>query len=1250
MNPSNYNQKSFLSSRRLAPHTCALFKKMRHLAVGAAIMALGLLNSIAQTYNWNTTSGTWDAATANWTGAGSVWVDGSGNTANFNNTGTASTITVSGSRTAAAITIGSTGNNNANFSLTGGTSLTAGGLTLQGNGGNGGNYGSNPNSTINVPNVSISGDAAVGRATLNISGGNFYADRIASAAGSPDWGDVIISGGMVWATNGVAGNAHTTATFQLDLNGGTLYTPFITVADREVGANNNANLNWNGGTVVATADTGVFISLYGGGQNTLVGNGGAIINTFDGTTAHNITITPVLKKNGSSTGGLTKLGLGTLTLAGANTYTGNTTISNGTLALSGSGSIGTSGNIIVASGATYDVSGVSYTMGTGQSLLGSGTINGSLTTTSNSKIYAGGDATGIYATNTFNSDLTVASGAAIYLDLGTVASGSTNDLINVAGTLTLSSTVFHLKAPSTSVNLSTTADYVLATAGAISGSAAGVPTWDVAPLNSANFTVITSGNQVLLHYVASGIAPAITVQPNSTNVLLGATATFSATAGGTAPLSYQWQAGPVGGPYTNLINGGQISGVKTNLLTITNVNPNWDLAYQLVVTNAYGSTTSSPVNLNVNYAYYLHFSPTWVTGASGPVNPNNGATSISGAGLNVGDVVIFDAVVVDTNTTHAYNPFGPDAWGAIELNQQGGGNFALTSSQFSVLVRTLGSSSCQYWVNGNGQGSLTGTSVGFATNRVHIELTATAAGSTTGMNYLVEVDQGLTGTFNSITSGTGVNFSGNTIGLTFGASSENIQYTEYLPTNSPPIIASVTDSPSGTVYAQTPVTFTGNISYAPSGTTYQWQTDGGTSGVTFTNIPGATGTNYVLDTTPLVGTYEYQLIATASTGSVTSAPVTLTVLAVSAPVVVTDTTANPNVTQNYAGNTEAFSATFSGTAPISYQWQFSTNSDGSNAINISGATTTNLVFSSLQVTNTGYYSLKATNHISPYIANSTWTALTVVVQTTNNATFVWSAPVSCTNLTASQILSGPGGTFYEAAAFNNGLPPISVVDGSQTFTFMGDDSTASIVDFHGYSGNALSPYTTGDTNLDSALANFAFPFAGGSQTIQLKNLVAGQAYYVQIFAWDNRSPGAQARRVNFQDPNNVADISATYTEGSLSYVVGTFVATATTQTIQQNQLDVNANVNAVVVGTLNPAVNTDPATANFAATVSGAPGSQSMNFTWAPDHLGWQLYTNAVGLTATSSWFPMAGSATVTNESITINPANTNVFFQLRYP
>ena len=61
----------------------------------------------------------------------------------------------------------------------------------------------------------------------------------------------------MWATNGVDGsvNASAPATFQLDLNGGTLYTPYIKVADRE--AAGNAWFNWNGGLTESEGTIGI---------------------------------------------------------------------------------------------------------------------------------------------------------------------------------------------------------------------------------------------------------------------------------------------------------------------------------------------------------------------------------------------------------------------------------------------------------------------------------------------------------------------------------------------------------------------------------------------------------------------------------------------------------------------------------------------------------------------------------------------------------------------------------------------------------------------------------------------------------------------------------------------------------------------------------------------------------------------------------------------------------------------------------
>ena len=76
-------------------------------------------------------------------------------------------------------------------------------------------------------------------------------------------------------------------------------------------------------------------------------------------------------------------------------------------------------------------------------------------------------------------------------------------------------------------------------------------------------------------------------------------------------------------------------------------------------------------------------------------------------------------------------------------------------------------------------------------------------------------------------------------------------------------------------------------------------------------------------------------------------------------------------------------------------------------------------------------------------------------------------------------------------------------------------------------------------------------------------------------------------------------------------------------------------------------VNLNPATANFNAVSTGSalrssPGRRTTS-------VG-SFYTNSVGLASPNSWYPVPGSAAVTNETIVINPSIPNVLFQLRYP
>jgi autotransporter-associated beta strand protein len=76
---------------------------------------------------------------------------------------------------------------------------------------------------------------------------------------------------------------------------------------------------------------------------------------------------------------LTKVGAGTFTLAGANTYTGNTTISGGTLALGASGSISSTPLIAIAAGGNLDVSAISaFSLSGGTALSANGTASPSV--------------------------------------------------------------------------------------------------------------------------------------------------------------------------------------------------------------------------------------------------------------------------------------------------------------------------------------------------------------------------------------------------------------------------------------------------------------------------------------------------------------------------------------------------------------------------------------------------------------------------------------------------------------------------------------------------------------------------------------------------------------------------------------------------------------------------------------------------------------------------------------------------------
>jgi hypothetical protein len=100
----------------------------------------------------------------------------------------------------------------------------------------------------------------------------------------------------------------------------------------------------------------------------------------------------------------------------------------------------------------------------------------------------------------------------------------------------------------------------------------------------AVYNYALSAGQIQAHYFSSGIAPSVTATPASETTNFGATAVFTATATGTAPLSYYWYD-----QGNNLI-------ATTPVLTLSNVQQSAN--YTVVASNAYGSASAS-VSLTV---------------------------------------------------------------------------------------------------------------------------------------------------------------------------------------------------------------------------------------------------------------------------------------------------------------------------------------------------------------------------------------------------------------------------------------------------------------------------------------------------------------------------------------------------------------------------------------------------------------------------------------------------------------------------
>jgi len=604
-----------------------------------------------------------------------------------------------------------------------------------------------------------------GAGTLSLTGANTYAGIVTISAGTLRIADFANGG----AASGL-GESPSVAS-SLVLNGGTLQ--YVGSTDTTT----NRLFTLGTGTTAGALDSS-------GIGNITFSNTGSVVNSGTGTRTFTLTgndtgtnnFDLVLTDQSTNKTSLTKSGTGQWIINTAQTYTGNTTVTAGTLTLGGNNLLASTGNLVV-SGGTLAMNGFNNT--SGNLILSGGNVSGTtgiltvnsvgtfgLQSGTDSAILAGTGAlnkttSGTVTLNGLDTDtgiVTISAGtlSVTNLAVGGVASGlgqSTSAAANLVlsgGTLQYSGTtitttdrLFTLGTGSTAgaIDSSGTGNLTLSNTGSIVNSSTGTRTLTLTGTNTGtnNFDLVLtdqSTNKTSLTKSGTGqwiINTTQTYTGNTTvsagTLVLGASSLL-ATSGNMVVSGGTLSMGGFNNTFGNLtLSGGNVSGT-TGILTVNNVG-----------TFALQSGTDSAI----------------LAGTGALNKTTSGTVTLNGLDTDTGIVTVSAGTLSVTNVANggAASGLGESTSAATNLVLNGGtlqySGTAVTTTDHLFTLGTSGGT-----LDSSGIGNLTFSNTGSIVNSGTGTRTLTLTGTNTGTNNfdLVLADQSTNKT--SLTkSGTG---------------------------------------------------------------------------------------------------------------------------------------------------------------------------------------------------------------------------------------------------------------------------------------------------------------------------------------------------------------------------------------------------------------------------------------------------------------------------------------------------------------